>query len=71
MLVKRINTTEQIVIAQKYGHVVYKELHENMGHFRPERVTELCKQRFYLTGYENDTIHYIRKRCKCVKDKKT
>ena len=30
MLVKQINTTEQIVIAQKYRYVVYEELHKNM-----------------------------------------
>ena len=46
-LVKQINTTEQIVLPQKYHHVVYKELHENMGHLGPERVIELCRQRFY------------------------
>ena len=32
ILVKQINTTEQIVLPQKYCHVVYKELRENMGH---------------------------------------
>ena len=32
ILVKQIDTTEQIVLLQKYCHVVYKELHENMGH---------------------------------------
>ena len=71
MLVKQINTTEQIVLAQKYRYVVYKELHENMGHCRPERVTKLCKQRWYWTGYENDIIHYIRKKIKMHKRQKT
>ena len=47
ILVKQINTTEQIVLPQKYCHIVYKELHENMGHLGPERVIELCRQRFY------------------------
>ena len=68
-LVKQINTTEQIVLPQKYHHVVYKELHENMGHLEPERVIELCRQRFYWPGYEKDITHYIRKKCKCVKEK--
>ena len=54
ILVKQINTTEQIVLPQKYRHVVYKELHGNMGHLPPERVTELCRQRFYWPGYEKD-----------------
>ena len=29
ILVKQINTTEQIVLPQKYRHAVYKELHES------------------------------------------
>ena len=71
ILVKQINTTEQIVLPQKHRHVVYKELHGNMGHRRPERVIELCRQRFYWPGYEKDITHYIRKTCRCTKDKKS
>ena len=71
ILVKQINTTEQIVLPQKYRHVVYKELHGNMGHLRPERVIELCRQLFYGPGYEKDITHYIRKQCRCAKDKKS
>ena len=37
-VVKQINTTEQTVLPQKYLHVVYKELHENIGHLGPERL---------------------------------
>ena len=66
--VKQINTTAQIVLPQKYGLIVYKERHENMGHLGPERVIELCRQRFYWPGYEKDITHYIQKKCKCVKD---
>ena len=43
ILVKQINTTERLVLQQKFCHVVYKELHENMGHLGPERVIELCR----------------------------
>ena len=70
MLVKQANTTEKMVLAQKYCHAVFKELYKNMGHFGPKRVTELCKQRFNWTGYEKDIIRYIRKKCKCMKDRK-
>ena len=61
ILVKQINTTEQIVLPQKYRYVVYKELHENMGHLGPERVIEICRKRFYWPGYEKDITHYVRK----------
>ena len=71
ILVKQINTTEQIVLPLKYRNIVYKELHENMGHLGRERVIELCRQRFYWPGYEKDITHYIRKTCRCAKDKKS
>ena len=58
------------MLTQKYCHVIYRELHENMGHLGPERVIELYKQHFYWPGYEKDIIYYIRKKCKHVKDKK-
>ena len=61
ILVKQINTTEQILLPQKYHHVVYKELHENMGHVGLERVIELCRPRFYWPDYEKGIIHFIRK----------
>ena len=41
-----------------------------MGHLGRERLIELCRQRCYWPGYEKDITHYIRKKCKCVKDKK-
>ena len=41
-----------------------------MGHLGRETVMELCRQRFYWQGYEKDITHYIRKKCKCLKDKK-
>ena len=66
-----MNTIEQIVLPQKYRRIVFKKLHENMGHLRRrERVIELCRQCFYWPGYEKSIIHYIQKKCKCVKDKK-
>ena len=54
ILVKQISTTEQIVLPQKNRHVFYQELQGNMGYLGPERVTELCKQRFYGPGYKKD-----------------
>ena len=46
ILVKKINITEQIVLPQEYRHVVYKELHENMGHLGPKRVLEFVDNVF-------------------------
>ena len=70
ILVKQINTTEEIKLPLKYRHIVYKEFHENMGHLGRERKIELRRQRFHWPGYEKDITRYIPKKCKCVKDKK-
>ena len=40
-----------------------------MGHLGPERVVELCRQSFSWPCYEKDIVHYIRKKCKCLKEK--
>ena len=70
LLVNSTKSVDQILLPQKFYSIVYKELHENMGHLGPDRVTELCKSRFYWPGYEKDITNFIRKKCKCIKDKK-
>ena len=41
-----------------------------MGHLRYEKVIELCENRFYWPNYEKDIKEYVKKKCKCLKDKK-
>ena len=38
---------KQIVLPRKFHQLVYKELHEEMGHLGAEKVTNLARQRFY------------------------
>lgn len=41
-----------------------------MGHLESERVVDLAKQRFYWPKMVSDIENFIRKKCKCTKDKK-
>jgi len=50
--------------------LIYEELHKKMGHLESERVVDLAKQRFYWPKMVSDIENFIRKKCKCTKDKK-
>ena len=70
VLIKHIQTNEQIVLPVKYKRLVYKELHENMGHLGSERVLHLGQCRFYWPRMAKDIKVYTNRQCQCVKDKK-
>ena len=46
LLCRKIGAHEQAVLPKSLRRLIYKELHENMGHFGPERVYQLSKDRF-------------------------
>ena len=60
----------QIVLPEQYHPMVYRELHEEMGHLGAEKVFELAQQRFHWPGMAGDIQNQIQHRCKCVVDKK-
>jgi hypothetical protein len=41
------STVSQLCLPRKYRQMVYKQLHEEMGHPGPERVTALARDRFH------------------------
>ena len=59
----------QLVLPQKYQHLVYKELHREMGHLDCARVIQLPCERFYWSQMQNDITHYITKVSSCIKQK--
>ena len=61
---------EQIVLPDTYHQLVFKELHEEMGHLGVEKVVELAQQRFYWPAMASDIQNHIQKRCKCIVNKK-
>jgi hypothetical protein len=61
---------QQLVLPTKYRSLVFRELHEKMGHLGPERVFNLARERFYWPGMKNDIEHFITHVCSCVKQRK-
>ena len=70
VLIKRTETKEQIVLPCQFHGIVYRELHEKMGHLGSDRVIDLAKQRFYWPGMVKDIKTFITQKCKCLMDKK-
>ena len=55
---------------QKYHQLVYKHLHEDMGHLGTERILEIARDLFYRPHMARDIEHYISSVCQCVHRKK-
>ena len=72
ILYRKIKSKEdkQVVIPSRLKPLVYKELHVNMGHLGYERILELIRERFYWLKMNHEVKHFVRKICKCVKDKR-
>ena len=64
-ILRRINSIhKQILLPKKYHQLVYKELHEEMGHLGSDKVVGLARQQFYwpaLYASRHRVLHW-----KCV-----
>ena len=61
----------QLVLPQRYQHLVYKELHREIGHLGCDRVIQPARERFYWPRMQNDITHYyITQVCSCIKQKR-
>ena len=52
-----------LVLPQKYEHLVYKELHREMGHLGCDRVIQLARERYYWSQMQYDITRYIIQAC--------
>lgn len=59
-----------MVLAQNFKCIVYRELHEEMGHLGVEGILALARERFYWPNLRRDVEHYIYRRCRCLKQKR-
>jgi hypothetical protein len=62
---------EQLVLAHKFKRMVYRELHEEIGHLGVERVLDLARQRFFWPNMRKDIEHVIHHVCRCLKQKQS
>ena len=67
ILRRRSGPNLQIVLPQKFHRMVYKELHEEMGHLGTERALHLARGRFYWPRMKRDIEHYVTHVCSCTK----
>ena len=59
----------QLVLPKKYHHIIYQELHEEMGHLGAERVVQLARERFFWAYMQRDITHFVTKECHCLKNR--
>ena len=70
VLIRSTSEYNQIVLPSSMQDVVYTELHKKMGHLGTGKVVELARRRFYWSGMYKDIDTYIRRKCRCVKQKR-
>lgn len=60
----------QLVLPTTFHPLIYKELHEELGHLGVERTLSLIRDRFYWPHMQRDVDHYVTKVCSCLKRKR-
>ena len=70
LLVRQMKKRKQLVLPEKYHSLVYRELHDKLGHLGSDKVEELARQRFYWPYMQADIESYIQNRCACVASKR-
>ena len=60
----------QLVLPKQFHRLVYKELHQEMGHLGAERVLQLARERFYWPHMQRDITHFVTKVCNCLKQRR-
>ena len=60
----------QLVLPKKYHQMVYRELHQEMGHLGTDRVFQLARERFFWPRMYSDIEHFVSRVCTCLKDRR-
>ena len=60
----------QLVLPKKFYSLVYKKLHQEMGHLGAERVLQLARERFYWPYMQRDITHFVTRVCSCLKQRR-
>ena len=70
VLMRKTARHMQLVLPERFHHLVYVELHEKLGHLGVEKVVELAQQRFYWPKMAAHIKNYIQKKCRCIVNKR-
>ena len=60
----------QLLLPKCFHSTVFKELHQEMGDLRADRVIQLARERFYWPKMESDIIHFVTQACPCLKQRR-
>lgn len=63
-------TRNQLVIPESLKPIVYRHLHEEMGHLGAERMVALARERFFWPKMRQEMEHHVTQICHCMKRKK-
>uniref|UniRef100_A0A3P9KJ86 Gypsy retrotransposon integrase-like protein 1 n=1 Tax=Oryzias latipes TaxID=8090 RepID=A0A3P9KJ86_ORYLA len=70
LLYRKTSNRSQLLLPKKFHKLIYKELHEDIGHLGVERVLTLIRDRFYWPRMQKDIEHYVTQGCSCLKNKR-
>lgn len=70
ILFRKTASRSQLVLPKKFHPMIYRELHEEVGHLGVERTLHLVRDRFYWPHMQRDIEHYVTKVCSCLKRKR-
>ncbi|KAI7789521.1 hypothetical protein IRJ41_008311 [Triplophysa rosa] len=70
VLRRRTSRREQLLLPKAYHPLVFKELHQDMGHLGVERTLDLIRERFYWPQMSKDVEHFVTRVCECLKKRK-
>ena len=58
------------MLPREFHPLVYKEVHQEMGHLGAERVPQLARKRFYWPYMQRDITNFVRWVCSCLKQRR-
>ena len=70
LLFRRSGPYSWLVVPQRFHIIVFKELHQEMGHLGAPQVVQLARERFYWPNMEDDITHFVTKVCPCLKQQR-
>ena len=70
ILMRKTKNNTQIVLPEVYKGLIFRELHENLGHIGSEKVMDLACRRFYWPNMQKDVEFYVRNKCRYIMSKR-